>query len=379
MADRQSDELTNVSGRPTVAYIDAAALRGNYARLRERLPGGVSVLAVVKADGYGHGATLVTPILADAGVDVFGVATVGEGVELREAGIRQPILVLAGAMGESVETALAYRLSIAVIDEHLARDLAAHVKTGRIPVHLKLDSGMTRLGVTPDVLPAFLDAFAGLPQLELEGVFSHFGDADSVASPYADQQQRVFSNQVATIQARGLRPSWIHLANSAATLTRPDSHWNLVRPGIVLYGVAPGCVTDFAVEPVMHLRTRIWQLKSVPAECPVSYGQTYVTKRPSRIAILPIGYADGYDFSLSNRGEVLVRGRRAPIIGRVCMDLTVVDVTDLPGVEVGDEVVLWGKQGDAMLSVNEVAAWVNTIPYEILTRLGKRVPRGLRP
>jgi alanine racemase len=148
-----------------------------------------------------------------------------------------------------------------------------------------------------------------------------------------------------------------------------------VRPGIVLYGVAPECVRDFPVHPVMHLRTRIWQLKSVPAECPVSYGQTFVTRRPSRIAILPIGYADGYDRSLSNRGEVLVRERRAPIIGRVCMDLTVVDVTDIPEVAAGDEVVLWGQQGNATLSVSEVAGWQDSIPYEVLTRLGKRVPR----
>ena len=378
MAGRQSDEMTNVSGRPTVAYIDAAALTDNYTRLRERLPSGVSVLAVVKADGYGHGASFVTPVLAKAGADAFGVATVAEGVELREAGVTQPILVLAGAMEGDVDTALAFRLSIAVIDEHMARALAAAARNRTLPVHLKLDTGMTRLGVTPDDLPGFLAVLRELPQLELEGVFSHFGDADSVASPYADQQQQVFSRQVGIIRGAGFRPRWTHLANSAATLTRPDSHWNLVRPGIVLYGVAPECGRDFLVRPVMRLRTRIWQLKSVPAECPVSYGQTFVTRRPSRLAVLPIGYADGYDRSLSNRGEVLVRERRAPIIGRVCMDLTVVDVTDVPGATVGDEVVLWGRQGNATLSVSEVAVWQDSIPYEVLTRLGKRVPRVLQ-
>jgi alanine racemase len=370
--------MMNVPGRPTVAYIDAAALRDNYGRLRERLPPGVSLLAVVKADGYGHGATLVTPLLAEAGADAFGVATVAEGVELREAGVTQPILVLAGAMGSDVQTALGFGLSIAVVDEHMARDLASAVRSGTLPVHLKLDSGMTRLGITLDALPGFLAAFAKLPQLKLEGVFSHFGDADSVTSPYAAHQQRVFWTQVEMVRAAGLRPRWIHLANSAATLTRPDSHWNLVRPGIVLYGVTPDCAPDFHVRPVMHLRTRIWQLKTVPAETPVSYGQTFVTRRPSRIAILPIGYADGYDRSLSNRGEVLVHERRAPIIGRVCMDLTVVDVTDIPGTAVGDEVVLWGRQGNATVSVGEVAAWQDSIPYEVLTRLGKRVPRVLQ-
>jgi alanine racemase len=378
MSDTQSDERTNVSGRPTVAYIDAAALRDNFTRLRQQLSPGVSVLAVVKADGYGHGATLVARVLAEAGADAFGVATVAEGVELREAGITQPILVLAGAMGGDVEAALACRLRIAVVDEHMARDLAAAVGGRALPVHLKLDTGMTRLGVIPDALPACLAALRALPQLDLEGVFSHFGDADSVASPYADHQQAVFAQQMEVIQAAGFRPRWTHLANSAATLTRPDTHWNLVRPGIVLYGVAPECAHGFPVRPVMHLRTRIWQLKSVPAECPVSYGQTFVTRRPSRIAILPIGYADGYDRRLSNRGEVLVREHRAPIIGRVCMDLTVVDVTDVPGVAAGDEVVLWGRQGQATLSVEEVAAWQESIPYEVLTRLGKRVPRLLQ-
>lgn len=370
--------MTAPAGRPTVAYIDTGALRHNFALLRARLPPEVAVLPVVKADGYGHGATLVTPVLAAAGADAFGVATVAEGVELREAGIAQPILVLAGTGRGDVETALAFRLSVAVVDEHMARDLAAAVKAHPLPVHLKLDSGMARLGVTSDALPGFLAALRELPQLEVEGVFSHFGDADAVSSPHADRQQAVFSRQVETVGAAGFRPRWIHLANSAATLTRPDSHWNLVRPGVVLYGVAPECARDFDARPVMHLRTRIWQLKSVPAGSAVSYGQTYVTRRSSRIAILPIGYADGYDRSLSNRGEVLVRERRAPIIGRVCMDLTVVDVTDVPGASVGDEVVLWGRQGEAALSVSEVAAWQDSIPYEVLTRVGRRVPRVLQ-
>lgn len=369
--------MTIASGRPTVAYIDGAALRSNYTHVRERVPPGIAVLAVVKADGYGHGATLVTPILAEAGADAFGVATVAEGVELREVGITQPILVLAGAMGAEVDEALAFELSVAVVDEHMARDLAAALGERSLPVHLKLDTGMTRLGVTPDALPGFLDAFRQMPQLRLEGVFSHFADADSVASPYADHQQRVFARQVEAIRAAGFQPRWIHLANSAGALTRPDSHWNMVRPGIVLYGATPECAHEFPVQPVMHLRTRIWQLKTVPAECPVSYGQTCVTHRHTRIAVLPIGYADGYDRSLSNRGAVLVRERRAPILGRVCMDLTMVDVTDIPESTVGDEVVLWGRQGSAALSVSEVAEWQDSIPYEVVTRLGKRVPRVL--
>ncbi len=361
-----------------MACIDAAALRSNFSTLRAALAPGVAVLAVVKADGYGHGATLVAPVLAEAGADLFGVATVDEGVELRAAGIAQPIVVLAGAAGPEVDAALEHRLSIAVADAQMAREVAAAVGQRSLSVHVKLDTGMTRLGVASEELLPFLATLRELPQLHVEGVFSHFADAESVSGEYADHQIRLFQDGVAALRAAGFSPRWVHLSNSVAALTRPEAHFDAVRPGLVLYGVAPAAaVAEMGWRPVMHLRTRVWQLKNVPAGCPVSYGQTFVTRRPSRIAVLPIGYADGYDRRLSNRGEVLVRQRRAPIVGRVCMDLTMVDVTDIPGVTARDEVVVWGRQGEAALSVSEVAAWQDSISYEVLTRVGKRVPRVL--
>jgi alanine racemase len=373
------DERRVANGRPTVAWIDAAALRANAAALRARLAPGVRLLAVVKADGYGHGATLVAPLLAAAGADLFGVATVAEGVELRAAGITQPIVVLTGATEDELNAALESRLSVAVIDTEMVRAFAARLGTRRLPVHLKLDTGMGRLGVARDQWPAFLAAVRAAPQLRVEGVFSHFADAENAHSAFCDAQLASFRDGVAQVRAAGLDPGCRHLANSAAALLRPDTHFDAVRPGIALYGIAPA--PSAAVVPlrsVMQLCTRIWQLKQVPAGSSLSYGQAFTTRRASRIAVLPIGYADGYARGLSNRGAVLVRGQRAPIVGRVCMDLTLVDVTDIPGAATGDEVVLWGRQAGTELSVTEVATWLDTIPYELLTRVGRRVPRRVR-
>ena len=274
-----------MSGRPTIAWIDAQALRGNFARIRASVPPGVAILAAVKADAYGHGASLVAPVLAAAGADLFGVATVAEGVELREAGVAQPIVVLAGAARDEVAEAAARGLSVAVFDARLTRDLAAALGERALNVHVKLDTGMTRLGALPEDLPALIEALRECPRLHVEGVFSHFGDADSVGTPFADRQVRVFRDGVDSLRAAGFSPRWVHLANSVATLTRPDSFGNLVRPGIVLYGVPPAAAEDGEWRQVMHLRTRVWQVKAVPAECPVSYGQTFVTRRPSRIAV----------------------------------------------------------------------------------------------
>jgi alanine racemase len=366
-----------MSGRPTVACIDASALRANFAALRALVAPQVSMLAVVKADGYGHDAALVASVLAAAGASRFGVATVDEAIALRAAGITQPIVVLAGASVDAVDALVEYDLQVALIDAHMARAFAHALGSRRLSVHVKIDTGMSRLGVPPSGLGDVIDVLAGAPSLVVDGVFSHLADADDCRTPYADSQLQLFNEAIEVLARAGITPPWVHLSNSVASLTRPDMHFNLVRPGIALYGVTPAGAANVALKPVMSLRTRIWQLKSVPAECAVSYGQTFVTRRPTRIAVLPIGYADGYGRALSNKGQVLVRGRRAPIIGRVCMDLTLVDVTDIPAVEPNDEVVLWGSDGGASLDVAEVGAWQDTIGYEVLTRLGKRVPRRL--
>ncbi|HTO56692.1 MAG TPA: alanine racemase, partial [Pseudomonadales bacterium] len=320
---------------------------------------------------------LTTPLFERAGVDAFGVATVDEGIEIRRAGATRPILVLTGAGAKEIDAVVEHQLGVAVLDRAMVEELRASLRGRRLEVHLKIDTGMGRVGTRPDELPALFDALRAAPELSVVGVFSHFANADGSNEEFAASQSRLFDQAVALVQQAGWNPPHIHMANSAAALTRPTSHYTMIRPGIALYGVSPmpGCPST--LRPAMRLATRIVQLKSVPAEYPLSYGQTFVTRRPSRIATLPIGYADGYDRRLSNRGSVLVRGRRAPVVGTICMDLTLIDVTDVPGVAEHDEVVLWGDQDGARIGVDEVAAWQRSVSYEVLTRVGKRVPRVL--
>lgn len=368
-------------GRPTYAAVNAAALRQNFAVLRAAVGAKVAILAVVKAEAYGHGAALVAPILETAGADFLGVATVEEGVELRAAGIRKPILILTGITPGDLSAVHEHRLSAAVLHRQMVRELAAAAQPAPLPIHIKVDTGMGRIGVLPAELPGLLDDIRRAGTFVLEGVFSHFANADSVDRGYSDYQLSTFRQAVAALEAAGQRPRWVHIANSAAVWTRPDTHFSMVRPGIALYGISPVPAAapslTHGLRPVMRLVTHILQLKAVPSEFPISYGQTFVTRRPSTIATLPIGYADGYSRTLSNRASVLVRGQRAPVVGRVCMDLTMADVTDVASVQLGDEVVLWGSQNGAAISVPEVAAWQETIPYEVLTGVGKRVPRIL--
>ncbi len=355
--------------------IDTAALRANFGVVRARVAADVAILAVVKANAYGHGASIVAPVLAAAGADAFGVATIGEAAELRSAGIHQPILVLTPIHARDVVPAVRQRITVAVTDAEQARGLAAAAAPHRVRVHLKVDTGMGRLGSTVAELPELIAAIRSAGNLDVDGVFSHFGNADDVFTPHCDTQLAAFEEALAIVARAGFEPRWVHLANSAAALARPEAHFNLVRPGIALYGIAPACADAPELRPVMRLVTHIAQVRALPADTPVSYGQTFVTERPSRIAVLPIGYADGYSRALSNRAEVLVRGRRARVVGNVCMDLTMVDVTDVPNVAAGDEVVLFGAQDGATLGVDEVGAWQDSIGYEVLNRVGKRVPR----
>jgi len=356
--------------------VDLGALRRNFALVRAQVAPEARVLAVVKADGYGHGASLVAPTLAAAGADWFGVATVEEALELRGCDIRQPILILAGAGRGDVATLIENDLRVALLDREMAHDLACAASGRMLPVHLKLDTGMGRLGTREAELPAFLEVITRLGCFAVEGVFSHFANADRVDRELSNAQVAAFHAGLGMIRGAGFTPRWIHLANSAAALTRRDVHFRLVRPGIVLYGVAPsGTAAPAGLEPVMRLESRLLQIKEVPAGVPLSYGQTFVTPRPTRYAVVPIGYADGYARALSNRAVMLVGGRRVPVIGAVCMDLTLVDITEVPEAQVGDPVVLWGRQGNEEITVGEVGQWQGSVDYEVLTRLGRRVPR----
>jgi alanine racemase len=370
--------ITLSQGRPTACFVDLDALVWNFRQIRSKVGPRVKVLSMVKANGYGHGAPAVAKALAAAGNDAFGVAILEEGVELRQAGIQAPILVLAGAYPDQVDQFFDNRLTpvIHALENAKELDRAAHGRNKTFNVHLKVDTGMGRLGFLAGEIDSWLPKIKKFKALKIEGVFSHFSHAESVEGSYTRQQLRLFQRVVEQLHDAGIAPL-AHLANSAATITLPAAYFDMVRPGLMLYGVypSPAMASQISLKPVLSWKTRILQLKQVPVGSSISYGQTFITQRESLIATLPMGYADGYPRLLSNRGEVLVSGKRAPVAGRVCMDLTMIDVTDIEKIQPGDEVVLLGRQGDAEISADEMAAWANTISYEILTSISSRVPR----
>ncbi len=371
--------MQTFKGRPTLCLVDLDALCWNFRQIREKIGASVKILSMVKANAYGHGAPAVAAALAAQGSDAFGVATLEEGIELRRAGIRQPVLVLAGAYLEQIEQFLEHRLIPVIHDPHALKTMEAAVRSrgSALNVHLKIDSGMGRIGLLPQEMPAWLPLLKKLTALKVEGVFSHFSHAESIQGNYTQKQLGIFQSMIGQLRAAGIMPPLVHLANSAATLTCPAAHFDMVRPGLILYGIYPSAemTHHISLRPVLSWKTRILQLKKVPAATSISYGQTFVTARESLIATLPIGYADGYSRMLSNRGQVLIQGKRAPIRGRVCMDLTMVDLTDIGNPEQEAEVVLLGSQGGELISADEMAGWSGTISYEILTSISARVPR----
>jgi alanine racemase len=368
--------------RPTVAEIDLGALRANFRALRALASHG-ELMVVVKADAYGHGAVTVARALIDEGCRHFGVATLDEASELRNAGVRTRIYLQAGFFAEQVGEIVALDLTPFVFDVEMLPLLdraAANGGRNDFPIHVKIDSGATRLGVMPAEMPRLIDAVRGASALRLEGVCTLLANAGDPSSPITDTQLRVFREAIATLAAAGMRPSMIHVANSAALVLRQDSHFNLARPGLAIYGLPPVAAVRERVElrPVMTFKTRVMQIKRAPAGAGVGYGHTFVAPRETLIGVLPVGYADGYRRGLQHGGEVLIRGQRAPVVGAVSMDLTTIDLTDIPGAAVGDEVILWGGTGEAMISVNDVARLAQTISYEMLCTVGKRVPRVSR-
>jgi alanine racemase len=366
-------------GRPTASFIDLDALRWNFRQIRAKVGADVKILSMVKANGYGHGAVRIAEVLAAEGSDAFGVATAEEGVELRKAGICAPILVVAGAYPEQLDLFTKNQLTPVVHDaESLGRlDGSARKCGAPFKVHLKVDTGMGRIGFLSADLASWLPLLKRLHGIEIEGVFSHFSHADNVAGDYTRNQLEVFRDVVQRLRAEGISPALVHLANSAATITLPAAYFNMVRPGLMLYGIypSPAMAGLISLRPALSWQSRILQLKKIPAGTSISYGRTFIAQRESLIATVPVGYADGYSRLLSNVGAMLVKGKRAPVAGTVCMDLTMIDVTDIGGVQQGDEVVLLGRQGNAVISADEMAAWSNTISYEILTSIGTRVPR----
>ncbi|MBU0482201.1 MAG: alanine racemase [Proteobacteria bacterium] len=355
--------------------INLENLQANYRNLSNLAGPDARVMPVVKSDAYGHGLVEVAAALADIGASVFGVAETEEGVRLRKAGIEGEIIVLLGAMAENFSEIIRYALAPVVYDLAMIKELSARAeKEGKkVPVHLKIDTGMGRLGIMPDEVDEYLELFSELAGVELAGVLSHFPMADSSDQSATDTQTAVFSQLVKKIHER-FAGSVSHIANSAAAIRNPGSRLNMIRPGIALYGCCPSAGSDFCsgitLQPVMSFKTRVIQVKEVPAGYGVSYGHQFTTTRPTRLAVLPVGYDDGYLRRLSGRAEVLIGGKRVPVVGRICMNACMADITDLDRVQAGDEVVLMGRQGLEEISADEIAGWLETISYEVLCTFG---------
>jgi alanine racemase len=395
LALRAVDLRTSI--RPTVAEVDCGALRRNLSRVRVMAGPGVRVYGVVKADAYGHGAVAVARVLAPA-CDALAVSLVEEGLELRAAGITCPILVLGAYYGGRHSEVLEEGLTPVVYDladlerfgtvparrrPRAAGALADGRSPSRAALHLKLDTGMNRLGFSAAGLQAALDRVAGVSGLHVEGVCTHFSSADLPDESWTREQLRRFATSLDLLRARGLAGVVVHAANSAAMARFPEARFAAVRPGLALYGAMPSPVVAqhvpavAALEPALSLRTRIMALHEVAPGAAVSYGARWVAERASRIATLPIGYADGYPRHVEG-AQVLVRGARVPVVGAVCMDMMMADVTSVPGAEVGDPVTLIGRDGAEAIGTDDLARWAGTVNYEILCGISKRVPRLYR-
>jgi len=371
--------------RSTSAHVDLSALQANFraiagflaevrARRREAPPG---ILAVVKANAYGHGAARVGLALEEAGATMLACADIEEGIELRQAGVRSGILVFGALSVSDVSGLFEYGLTPTVSTPGAGRALeaAASARGRRLGYHLKIDTGMNRLGFRHDNLDRTLPELMASPSLQLEAVATHFATADDLVNPLFDEQRRRFEAAVAKVRALGGTKVARHAANSAAIVRDERVWYDFVRPGVLLYGVVPPPLSMMiALRPVMTIHSRIVAVKGVRVGESVGYGGRFIASRPTQLAVVPAGYADGLDVRLGGRGAALVRGRRAPIVGAVSMDMLTIDVTGL-GVETGDQVVLLGRQGDEQIDVREMAAAVGTVPYEVLCRVGARIER----
>ncbi len=361
--------------------ISGSALQHNYTLIKNLAGADVPVMAMVKADAYGHDMVMAARAFAGVGCATFGVAELREGVILREAGIKGAIYVTLGFLAEDVDLLFRHDLIPVIYDYATARLLSDKAKSlgKEIGVHIKIDSGMSRLGLLPDELPAFLAEIVNLPGIIITGMMSHFPEADISGAASTIRGYEIFSEVCREIKSRfgGI----CHIANSGAVLNFPASLCDIVRSGIALYGYHPagqhtgGSNSALNLIPAMSFVTRIVQVKTLPAGSGISYGHTYRAEEPITLAVLPVGYEDGFSRLFSNRGQVLVHGRRVPVRGRVCMNMCMVDVTGMPGVQAGDEVVLMGRQGDEVITAEDLAAWMTSISYEVLCLLGNNNQR----
>jgi len=390
--------LNRVATRPTWAEVSLAALRQNFRTVQKHVGANVVVCAVVKADAYGHGAVECSRALEAEGARWLGVTSLDEAIPLREAGLRANILLMTGFWrGEETEI-VRQRLTPTVWEPWQIESLdkaAATLGVARHPVHLKVDTGMGRLGVAIDQLPAVLAALNAARHVAMDGLSTHLASSEIMDAPSVAEQERTFEKARRMVREAGLEPALVHIANTSAIISRRETWSNdqnpapetrsMVRPGVALYGYylpflragreVSGGTLRLAVKPILTWKTRILSMRDFGANHPLGYGGTYVTKAPAHVAVLPVGYADGYNRQLSNRGRVIVRDHYAPIVGSISMDLTLVDVTGIPGVSVGDEVILLGSSDGVSVDALEHARLANSSPYEILCNISKRVPR----
>lgn len=362
--------------RAVWAEIDLTAIEHNVKVIKKKIQGSAKFCAVVKANAYGHGALAVARTAVAAGADYLAVAVLNEAIELRDAGFTTPILVLGFTPLEQSSLLVDRDITATVFSIEAAQAIsAAAVRLGKTArVHLAIDTGMGRIGIRPEAAGELAAQIAALPQLELEGMFSHLALADSRDKSFAWEQLRRFKLAIESTKAHHVEIPLKHLANSAATLEMPETHFDMVRPGVILYGLWPSTevVRETDLRPAMMLKAQAEYIKTLQPGEPIGYGCTFVTERESQIATLPIGYADGYTRLLAGKAEVEIRGQRAKVVGRICMDQCMVDVTPVTDMSLADEIILFGSAG---LTIDEVADWLGTINYEIVCMISRRVPR----
>ncbi|MBA4603342.1 alanine racemase [Thermoactinomyces sp. AMNI-1] len=370
----------NQIGRDTVIEVDLDALEHNIRQFRRHLKENVKVMAVVKADAYGHGAVQVARTALQAGASYLAVAFVDEAVELRNAGIAAPILILGYTPPRAISTAVQYDLTCTVYSrENLRQMIETAKRAGKtLRVHVKVDTGMGRLGLFPEDVLSFVRDMVQSPYIDWEGIFTHYATADEADKEYALKQEQKFRQVVESLTRENLKPKIAHIANSAGSIDLRERTYNMVRLGISMYGLYPSAEVNrqsVSLKPILTLKTKVASVKKPVAGTGISYGKTYIVNGEEWVAALPIGYADGINRRLSNRGHVLIAGKKVPIIGRICMDQLMVNVTEIMPVEVGQEVVVYGKQQGAEITVDEVADLLDTINYEVTCMLSSRIPR----
>jgi len=360
--------------RPTVAEIDLTAIRDNLRAIRAFTSSTTQVIGIVKADAYGHGAVRVASVLEQEQVRLLAVATPDEAVELREGGIMAEILVLGNSSADFVRYAITNNIALTTVNQATTMMYGAAAGSHTVRLHYRVDTGMGWIGVLADNATEEILRGATVPHVSIVGVYSHFACAESDPDFTALQTTR-FTEVVREVRAGGLQPAMVHLANSAGLFTSPGTMLDGVRPGILLYGCPPVPAPTCLVRPVLSLRTELEIVKELPAGHGIGYGRTFITERPTRMALIPIGYADGYLRGLSNKAHVIVRGRFAPVVGRISMDVCALDVTDIPAAMPGDPVTLIGEQDGLSISANDLAELMGTVIEEIFSGISKRVPR----